>query len=98
MHRQSGLSLRLQADLPGLIRQSRIPGVAVGILRDDQIHVVTAGVLSIDTCVPVTPQASFQLASVTKLFTAALAMQQVVVGRAALDDAVRSHLPSFRLA
>ncbi|NJP66078.1 serine hydrolase domain-containing protein [Streptomyces spiramenti] len=47
---------------------------------------------------PVTPDTLFDLASVTKLFTAIAVVQQIERGRIAAEDPVRDHLPEFGAA
>ncbi|NJQ16113.1 serine hydrolase domain-containing protein [Streptomyces bohaiensis] len=47
---------------------------------------------------PVTPETLFDLASVTKLFTAIATVQQLERGRIGVEDPVRDHLPEFGAA
>jgi CubicO group peptidase (beta-lactamase class C family) len=75
----------------------------LGILRlhpgaDDDLAVVSCGVLSTDTGVPVTDDTLFQLGSLTKIATTTMVMQLVDEGRLDLDQPVIDLLPEFRLA
>ncbi|MFC0548659.1 serine hydrolase [Kutzneria chonburiensis] len=75
-----------------------IPGAALGILRGDEVVTVSAGVLSKATGVPVTDDSVFQIGSITKTWTATLAMQLVDEGRLDLDAPVVDVLPELRLS
>lgn len=48
-----------------------------------------------DQWIPTTPDTIYDLASLTKLFTATVAVQLIERGRLALDDTAASHLPGF---
>jgi CubicO group peptidase (beta-lactamase class C family) len=45
--------------------------------------------------IPNTPQVKFQIASMTKSFTAALVLKLVEQGKLSLDDTISQHLPEF---
>jgi CubicO group peptidase (beta-lactamase class C family) len=82
-----------------------VPGAQLGILRlstdphtpDEQVE-VCAGVLDMATGRPVTPDALFQIGSITKVWTATAIMQLADEGRLHLDTPVAEVLPGFRLA
>lgn len=95
---QSELAAWLNVMLRDLLPASGTPGAAVGVLSDDRIQCAAAGVLNLETGEPVTPQTFFQIGSITKLFTAVLALQQAAAGRVDLDAPVRRYLPEFKLA
>lgn len=59
--------------------------------------VVSSGVVNKDTGVPVTNDTTFQIGSITKVWTAILIMQLVDDGLLELDATVRSYLPDFAL-
>lgn len=81
------------------IKQRRVPGASVAILRNNRITAtVAAGVTSLDTNVPVTENTLFQIGSITKPHTATLIMQLVDEGLLDLDTPVRHYLPEFRVA
>ncbi|MCL4248000.1 MAG: beta-lactamase family protein [Anaerolineae bacterium] len=75
-----------------------LPGLALGIVHNDQIvHLRTFG--SADPSGrAVTPQTPFALASLTKSFTALAIMQLVEAGQVELDAPVQRYLPWFTLA
>lgn len=75
-----------------------IPGAAVGIVRGDQVEYLQGyGIAGVDGR-PVTPQAPFYIASLSKGITAAAVMQLVEAGTLELDAPVQRYLPWFRLA
>ncbi|HET7715026.1 MAG TPA: class C beta-lactamase [Bauldia sp.] len=72
-----------------------IPGIAVGVVRDGEIFVFTAGVANAKTGTPVTRETLFELGSVSKLFTVTLAAQAERDGLLSLDDPVGEHIPDL---
>lgn len=75
-----------------------IPGVAVGVLADGAHQAAGFGVSSLETGYAVRSDTLFQIGSITKLFTATLAMMLVEEGALALDTPVVAYLPDLRLA
>jgi CubicO group peptidase (beta-lactamase class C family) len=82
----------------GLVAEHDVPGAAVAVLVGDDIAEAASGVLNTATGVAATTNSVFQLASVTKLWTATLVMQLVDEGLLDLDRPVRAYLPRFRMA
>jgi CubicO group peptidase (beta-lactamase class C family) len=80
------------------LQELRIPGLAIAIVRGDQIAYLrgygTAGVGGR----PVTPQTPFLIASMSKSFTALGIMQLVEAGKLRLDAPVQEYLPWFEVA
>ncbi len=81
-----------------LMRQYNVPGAVLGILNNGQIIDVASGVLNQATLVPATPDALFQIGSVTKVWTATMIMQLIDEGRLALEMPVAEALPGFALS
>jgi CubicO group peptidase (beta-lactamase class C family) len=76
----------------------QIPGVALAIVRDDQIVSLRSyGVASPDGR-PMTPQTPMVVGSVSKPLTALATLQLVEQGKLDLDAPVQTYLPWFRLA
>jgi CubicO group peptidase (beta-lactamase class C family) len=75
----------------------RVPGVAIGMLRDGDVEVRAFGVTSVEHPLPVDGDTLFQIASVTKTMTATVIMRLVERGALDLDAPVRRYIPSFRL-
>lgn len=87
----------LAEQLPALIEKYGVPAAAVAVLRDGEVVDGAAGILHLGTGVEATPDALFQIGSITKLWTATLVMQLVDEGRVDLDATVRTYLPEFRI-
>jgi CubicO group peptidase (beta-lactamase class C family) len=90
-------------ELPNLLRRAikrhQVPGASLAILRNSRIiATAAAGLTSLETRVPVTKDTVFQIGSITKPFTATLAMQLVDEGLLDLDTPVQHYLPGFRVA
>lgn len=75
-----------------------IPGLAIGIVKGDQVlYLQGYGTANVDGD-PVTPQTPFMLASVTKTFTALAVQQLAQAGMLELDAPVQTYISEFRLA
>ncbi|MFI6325050.1 serine hydrolase domain-containing protein [Nonomuraea sp. NPDC050556] len=75
-----------------------VPGAALAVLVDGEIHELATGVLHRGTGVPVTTDSVFQSGSIAKVYTATLVMQLVDSGELRLDTRVADVLPGFALA
>ncbi|MGQ9854226.1 MAG: serine hydrolase domain-containing protein [Candidatus Oleimicrobiaceae bacterium] len=81
-----------------LVAYYHLPGVAVGIVRDQELLYARGfGYADLATSAPVTPQTLFRIASITKLFTATAIMQLRDAGKLALDDPLQKYLPWFAI-
>lgn len=90
-----GLIAHIDAFLQQEMRDADIPGLAVAVVADGQVvHVRGFGVAD-GAGRPVTEDTPFELASMTKAFTAVLMMQLAEEGKVDLDAPVRRYLPSF---
>src|SRR6266496_5653821 len=88
----------IDAYVSAQMQANHIPGVALGLVHNDQI-VHLRGFGSADQSGRVvTPQTPFILASVSKSFTALAVMQLVEAGKIELDAPVQRYLPWFRVA
>lgn len=65
-----------------------VPGAAFGVLADGEESVRTFGVLDVRTGAPVTPESTFRIASITKPFTATLALYLSLSGLLGFDEEV----------
>ena len=70
-----------------------VTGAVLGVWADGEQSIVAHGVLNRSTGVEVTPDAVFQIGSVTKLWTATMVMQLVDEGRLSLDSTVADLVP-----
>lgn len=75
-----------------------VPGLALGIVRGDQIVHLRGFGDADESGRPVTPETPFIMASVGKSFTALAVMQLVEAGQLDLDAPVQRYLPWFRVA
>lgn len=81
-----------------LMDNDRVPGVAVAIVRGQEVvHLRGFGVAD-PAGTPVTPQTPFVLGSMSKSFTALAIMQLVEAGTIELDAPVQRYIPWFTLA
>lgn len=79
-----------------LMQRHGIPGMAVGVVVDGTPYVFDYGVASLATHAPVTDDTLFELGSVSKTFTAALAALARVDGSLSLKDPVDRFLPTLQ--
>jgi dipeptidyl aminopeptidase/acylaminoacyl peptidase/CubicO group peptidase (beta-lactamase class C family) len=90
--------------LAWLAERHQVPGAQLGILRlgtdgvDDELIEAAYGVLHVRTGAPVRTDALFQIGSITKVWTATVAMALVDEGLLGLDSPVADVLPELRLA
>ncbi len=80
------------------MRQSRIPGAALGILAHGREEHATFGQASLASARPVTPATLFQIASITKTYTATAIWRLIDQGALTPDAPVRRYLPDLRLS
>ncbi|MGN9837071.1 serine hydrolase domain-containing protein [Nonomuraea sp. H19] len=86
---------RWQARLDELRAVHHVPGAALAILADGEIHELASGVLHRGTGVEVTPDSVFLSGSVAKVYTATLVMRLADMGLLDLDAPVVEVLPEF---
>ena len=75
----------------------RVPGVAIGMIRADDVDIAAFGVTSVEHPLSVDGDTLFQIASVTKTMTATVIMRLIERGALDLDAPVRRYIPAFRL-
>jgi CubicO group peptidase (beta-lactamase class C family) len=79
-----------------LVREAEVQGFSGAVLAAKDARVVAAigaGFADLDREVPITPSTLFEIASVTKPFTATAIVRLVQDGKLDLDDPIRIHLP-----
>jgi len=78
------------------VERKDVPGVVALVTdRKGVIYQGAFGVADVATGRPLTPDALFRIASMTKAITSTAAMQLVEQGRFGLDDPVEKYLPAF---
>ena len=89
---------KIDAYIQSRMQAAHIPGLALGVVRGDQVvYLKGYGIAGPDGRV-VTPQTPFILGSTSKSFTALAVMQLVEAGKIDLDAPVTTYLPWFRTA
>ena len=76
----------------------KIPAVSLALWQDGHLATAASGVLNLNTGVSATPDALFQIGSITKVLTTSLVMQLVDEGRVELDRPIRHYMPDFLVA
>lgn len=89
---------KIDAYIHSRMRIANIPGLALGVVRGDQVVYLKGYGIAGPDGRAVTPQTPFILGSSSKSFTALAVMQLVEAGRIDLDAPVTSYLPWFRTA
>ena len=84
--------------LKSAIKKHQVPGASFAVIKNGKlIRSAQAGVVNINTKVPVTPEAVFQIGSITKPITATLIMQLVDEGLLDIDEPIQRYLPEFQV-
>ncbi|WP_422822365.1 class C beta-lactamase [Vreelandella populi] len=78
-----------------LMDEHRIPGMAVALSVDGQHYYFNYGIANQEEEVPVTAETLFELGSVSKVFTAALAAYADASGELSLTDPASHYLPAL---
>ncbi|MGH0034135.1 MAG: serine hydrolase domain-containing protein [Myxococcota bacterium] len=94
----SDLATRIEERILELNEGPRIPGVAVGVWHQGVEHLAGVGATNAEHPLPVDAGTLFQVASITKTFTATALLRLVERGRLELAAPVSKLLPDFRLA
>jgi D-alanyl-D-alanine carboxypeptidase len=82
-----------------VIAVNQTPSASIAIVKDGEIVYTKAfGLASIDGNVKATPKSRYQIASVSKAFTAAAVLALVEDGKLSLDDTVSKWLPDLTSA
>lgn len=92
---------QLAISVDSIIRASvseKTPGCAVGVIKDGNIvYKQTYGMSNLDYRIPVSDSTVFNLASVSKQFTAFLALLLEKEGKLNLDDKIGKFLPELKI-
>ncbi len=83
----------VDASIRPLLKEHRIPGMAVAVLKDGKAHYFNYGVADRERAVDVSEQTLFEIGSVSKPLTATLGAYAVVKGAMQLDDKASRHAP-----
>ncbi|NYJ35007.1 serine hydrolase domain-containing protein [Nocardiopsis aegyptia] len=91
-------SKELTRRLSALAGEFNVVGASAALWHEGTLVKAETGTVNVATGAPVRPDTLFAAGSVTKVFTASLAMTLVDEGLLELDAPVRTYLPDFRLA
>ncbi|MGS3138239.1 CMY-1/MOX family class C beta-lactamase [Aeromonas sanarellii] len=83
----------VDASIQPLLKEHRIPGMAVAVLKDGKAHYFNYGVANRESGASVSEQTLFEIGSVSKPLTATLGAYAVVKGAMQLDDKASRHAP-----
>ena len=83
----------VDATIQPLLKEYRIPGMAVAVLKGGQAHYFNYGLANKETGDRVGEQTLFEIGSVSKTLTATLGAYAVVKGGFQLNDKVSQHAP-----
>ena len=76
------------------MREQKIPGVSLAVIRDGQVIKATGyGLANVELNVPMAPEMVFHPGSLAKAFTATAVMMLVEEGKIGLDDKISKYLP-----
>jgi len=79
--------------LTSQMRQHRIPGLTLKIIRDGKtIKTAAYGLANLELSVPARPESVFEIGSITKQFTATGIMLLAQEGKLSVDDKISQHL------
>jgi CubicO group peptidase (beta-lactamase class C family) len=94
----SDLSGKLDREIERVFRQSDSPGLAVGVVKDQElVYAKGFGVMNLETGGEITQRTLFHMASVTKPFVATSIVQLLEQKKLSLDDRVVKYLPYFEM-
>jgi CubicO group peptidase (beta-lactamase class C family) len=88
----------LEADVNRALKTFDVPGMAIAIVKDGKVIAARGfGVRKAGQPAPVDGKTIFEIASNSKVFTAAALAMLVDEGKLAWDDPVTKHLPDFQM-
>jgi D-alanyl-D-alanine carboxypeptidase len=91
-HRTRQIDIYIQDEM----QKHHIPGLSLGIIQDDTPLLMKGyGLANVELSVPATKDTVYEIASITKLFTATMVMMFVQDGQIALDDPISTYLPNL---
>ena len=90
---EAPLTATVDGIIQPMLKEYRIPGMAVAVLKDGKAHYFNYGVANRESGQRVSEQTLFEIGSVSKTLTATLGTYASVKGGFELDDKVSQHAP-----
>ena len=90
---EAPLTATVDGIIQPMLKEYRIPGMAVAVLKDGKAHYFNYGVANRESGQHVSEQTLFEIGSVSKTLTATLGAYAAVKGGFELDDKVSQHAP-----
>ncbi|MGE5222831.1 MAG: serine hydrolase domain-containing protein, partial [Omnitrophica WOR_2 bacterium] len=84
--------------IESILKKTGVPGCSVGILHQGEIMADGFGISNIEKMSPVSGKTLFQIGSISKTFTATVAMKFIEESRLDLQLPVRNYIPYFKVA
>ncbi|HCA07214.1 serine hydrolase domain-containing protein [Chryseobacterium sp.] len=89
--------IRRTDSLLNVYQHENEPGMAIAIIKDGKVmYKKTYGLANLENKTPVTDSTAFNIASVSKQFTAFIALLAEKEGKLSLDDDIRTYLPELK--
>ena len=79
------------------MKRLNVPGVSIGLFVNGDEYTAGLGITSIKNPLPVTPETLFQVASISKIYTATAILILAEQGKLQIDAPVRAYLPQFNV-
>jgi len=93
LEKVSGIIPEMQQMIEDHATTNNIPGIAYGIVVDDELVVASAtGLINLENKLPATTRSSFRIASMTKSFTAMAILKLRDEGKLSLSDPVAQYI------
>lgn len=77
------------------VKKSKIPGISVGLISENETRLFNFGEIKKESGIKPTSDTLYEIGSMTKTFTAILAVQLQTEGLLSLDDPIIKFLPEF---
>jgi CubicO group peptidase (beta-lactamase class C family) len=91
-----GIAPEIQKIIEEHAKQGNIPGIAYGIVVDDDLVVCGGtGLINLENKLPATPRSCFRIASMTKSFTALAILKLRDEGKLSLNDPAEKYIPEM---
>lgn len=95
----AAVASKLEHKAASFVKENRLPGAAVGIVRDDSLAWwAPIGFADVETRKAPGPTTLYRIASITKTFTGTAVMQLRDAGKLHLDDPAVKHIPELSKA